>query len=455
MQGTTSFHAITLIVANSVQLAGRSISSHVYDGSGGTLGSATTDDWQLQDRTGSVHAAHAEIQLLDGRFCLVDRCGHTFINHATLPLGRNQRVALRDGDELNIGRCQLRVHLGDRQALQPGNQSLDALITEETDTLGTDEMPLLATQPALATRNDPLDALGEALPGATKDDPLSVLDTPDGATDQESDMSLVNDSAFSTEKGGGSDDLQSRHQAAMYLPTIGKKREKVMDEKLLDDLERSVGEQLNERWQEPPAAAVAQADTTPLLQGLGGKLEFHNREQQQAFLEEAGCTLRATVEGLRKLNRHQDTRYPLRDRRLQPIEDNPLRLEQDYADTLNTLFSAERSPVHLSAPAAVSECLEHQRQHQAAIEDAITQALDTILSAFSPETLLKRFHAYRGANPSTDDEDSWAWSMYHHYYQELNSGRQRGFEKLFWEVFEQAYDRSLRSQQQEDLSCVG
>lgn len=39
--------------------------------------------------------------------------------------------------------------------------------------------------------------------------------------------------------------------------------------------------------------------------------------------------------------------------------------------------------------------------------------------------------------------------MYRHYYQELNSGRQQGFAKLFWEVFEQAYDQSVRRQQRE------
>ena len=43
--------------------------------------------------------------------------------------------------------------------------------------------------------------------------------------------------------------------------------------------------------------------------------------------------------------------------------------------------------------------------------------------------------------PAADD---WAWGMYTHYYDELASARQRGFEKLFWEVFEQAYDRALR-----------
>jgi type VI secretion system protein ImpI len=39
--------------------------------------------------------------------------------------------------------------------------------------------------------------------------------------------------------------------------------------------------------------------------------------------------------------------------------------------------------------------------------------------------------------------------MYENYYQELTSSRQQGFRKLFWEVFEQAYDKKLRELQRE------
>lgn len=224
-----------------------------------------------------------------------------------------------------------------------------------------------------------------------------------------------------------------------------------MDERQINDLERSVGEQLEDRWQKPTAQSLGHVGADPLLRGLGLDLPFRDSEEQQAFLEEAGQTLRATIDGLRVLQQSQnDSKYPLRDRRLQPIEDNPLRLGQSYDETAETLFSAQRSPVHLSAPEAVAECLRHQGQHQAAVEEAIGHALGAILDAFSPEALIKRFHAYRGAGNRIEDEGGWAWEMYHYYYRELNSGRQQGFQKLFWEVFEQAYDQSVRRQQREE-----
>lgn len=224
-----------------------------------------------------------------------------------------------------------------------------------------------------------------------------------------------------------------------------------MDERQISDLERSVGEQLEDRWQTPATQSLGHVGADPLLRGLNLDLPFRDSEEQQAFLEEAGQTLRAAIDGLRLLQKSQNySKYPLRDRRLQPIEDNPLRLGQTYSETAETLFSAQRSPVHLSAPEAVAECLRHQGQHQAAVEESIEHALGAILDAFSPEALLKRFHAYRGAGNRLEDEGGWAWEMYHYYYRELNSGRQQGFQKLFWEVFEQAYDQSVRRQQREE-----
>ncbi|WP_104205118.1 type VI secretion system-associated FHA domain protein TagH [Billgrantia saliphila] len=446
--------AVTLVVINSERLEGRSTSSHVFTEAGGSLGSAAGDDWLLQDHAGRIRPGHARILRIDGHFCLIDSSGQTFINHATLPLGRDRRVALRDGDELRLGEYLVRVHLGDRQARQPGAQPLATLVDEEQEELAGHGVMAYRGEPAAGfapqRRDDPLEALGEATPGASQRDPLTALShTRELASD---DDALLGALAEESRGEASWHEPQERREAApttrRYEDTTEMNRE--MDEGLLNDLERSVGEQLEERWHDPLPASGGHAGTDPLLRALGAELRFADSEAQLNFLAEAGQTLRAAIEGLQALHRAQDdSRYPLRDRRLQPIEDNPLRLGQPYRETVETLFSASRSPVHLSAPAAVAECLAHQGQHQAAVEEAIGQALQAILDAFAPDSLLKRFHAYRGAGNRLDDEGSWAWEMYRHYYQELNSGRQQGFSKLFWEVFEQAYDQSVRRQQRE------
>jgi len=190
----------------------------------------------------------------------------------------------------------------------------------------------------------------------------------------------------------------------------------------------------------------------PLMRGMDAELEFADSEGLQQFLEEAGQTLKAAVDGLLALHQSEDHRHQALRTRLQPIEDNPLRLGDTYQDTIQSLYASRRSPVHLSAPAAVRESLESLQHHQLATQAAVHQALEAILHAFSPEALLRRFHGYRRGLRQSEDEGRWAWEMYQHYYQELKSSRQQGFERLFQEVFDQAYDQHLRQLQRDALS---
>ena len=115
-------------------------------------------------------------------------------------------------------------------------------------------------------------------------------------------------------------------------------------------------------------------------------------------------------------------------------------------DTVRALFAAERSVVHLSPSAAVEESLEQIRRQQVATHKAISAGLAALLQAFSPAQLEQRFQRYRPARNGQPAAADWSWQMYGHYYEELNSGRQQGFDKLFWEVFEQAFDQAVRAE---------
>lgn len=80
---------------------------HQFDQRGGTLGASENDRWQLRDRLGAVLPQHARIEMLDGRFCLCDLSGQSFINGALSPIGRERKVMLSHGDELTIGPFRL------------------------------------------------------------------------------------------------------------------------------------------------------------------------------------------------------------------------------------------------------------------------------------------------------------------------------------------------------------
>lgn len=204
----------------------------------------------------------------------------------------------------------------------------------------------------------------------------------------------------------------------------------------------------------PPAAGPDSGQhisAAPLLRGMNCDLALANSDDMAMFLEEAGQTLQAAISGLLALHQGEENRHQVLRTRLQPIEDNPLRFGGDYPLTVQTLFASHRSPVHLSAPAAVQESLASLHHHQQATREATRQGLEAILHALSPDALLQRFRGYRRGMQAQDDENTWAWDMYRHYYQELNSSRQQGFERLFQEVFDQAYDQHIRQLQRESL----
>lgn len=94
----------------------------------------------------------------------------------------------------------------------------------------------------------------------------------------------------------------------------------------------------------------------PLMRGLGADIDFADSDDMRLFLEEAGQTLKATVEGLLALHQGEDSRHRALRTRLQPIEDNP-------CDWVTTTPAPLRHCLPLnaarciSAPAAVRESL--------------------------------------------------------------------------------------------------
>lgn len=385
--------ALTLVIINPTETGGGASIEHKFSTGGGSIGTAANDTWRLSPhRTGAV-AGHAEIRYLDGGFCLIDRSGRTYINSSSQPVGRGRRARLNHGDTLTIGRYRMRAELNGEAAVNSGMEE-DA--GQHRQLVDVAEGSLLRSESgqALPDGREPLEGLHTPAGEPISEDPLA----PWPNTQERQGMSE------STEQSREAKDTSRQHISG-----------------------------------------------APLMRGMEAEIDFADSDEMRLFLEEAGQTLKATVEGLLALHQGEDSRHRALRTRLQPIEDNPLRLGDDYIGTMQTLFAAERSPVHLSAPAAVRESLESLNHHQQATREAIREALEAILYAFSPEALLRRFHGYRRGLQDNEDEGRWAWNMYQHYYRELRSSRQQGFERLFQEVFDQAYDQHLRQLQRENV----
>ncbi|MGZ8066235.1 type VI secretion system-associated FHA domain protein TagH [Aeromonas salmonicida] len=401
---------LSLVVLNSEQLDGSQQVQYRFDEMGGTLGASEQDDWQLRDRLGSVMPAHARIELNDGRFCLCDLSGQTYINGATSPIGRARKVHLEQGDELIVGPFRMRAYLGAISPEQNLHQVLGNRPSEQLDEWLAGEKTSQAMEDPRALAVDPLLALQHERSVLT---PLVDPRQPSPLRSQ-SDMDAVSLAPFSAVEN-------TMNQEFLDMPTIE-----------------------NHPDYHPPLEGVDHVALTPLMRGLGQSLQLQDTQQAHDMLEEMGKTVRAMVEGLLQL---QTDQAALADKHLRPIEDNPLRLGLDYDETLAVMFAEQKSPVHLTAPAAVAESLRNVRIHHVANQQAIGAALDSILQAFSPEALIGRFEHYRRTGAPGVADEGWAWNMYQHYYRELTSVRQQGFDKLFHQVYAQAYDQAVRQQQ--------
>lgn len=428
--------SLKLTVTNPTTTRGGERVEHRFGPRGGSIGTAANDTWRLSaQRTGAV-AGHAEIRFLDGGFCLIDRSGRTFINSASQPVGRGRRARLNHGDTVSIGRLRIRAELTEA----PPELPLEEAAADDRSLVDVPEGALdRAREPGIAAA-EPLEGLAPAVGEVVSDDPMSLWPTANPGNTCEEKALMASESSWFAAEADVTDEYRDNRDVAVGLPVKQGERNR-MSESRTGAVHRAAS----------PDQSRTHISGAPLMRGMATELAFADSDDMKVFLEEAGQTLKATVEGLLALHQGEDSRHQALRTRLQPIEDNPLRLGDDYQQTVQTLFASERSPVHLSAPAAVRESLQSLNHHQLATRAAIREALEAILHAFSPDALLRRFHGYRRGLQQHEDEGRWAWDMYQHYYRELNSSRQQGFERLFQEVFDQAYDQHLRQLQRENL----
>ncbi|PHM44936.1 hypothetical protein Xmau_01651 [Xenorhabdus mauleonii] len=412
---------LSLRVMNSEQLESGKAASCLFSTQGGTVGSSESHLWSVQDQQGNIHPSQFAIKWQDGAFCLQVLSEPVKINNAALT-SQSSLIRLQQGDQISVGDLSVKIHISfsESDRVDPSTVSPESLVSSYSNPL--DAMLEGAPLQKSAFAHD--ESIAPTVMHRFSDDPLKVLDSESLTTLQP--QIEAND----TEQLLPAD----HYQSPPFANPISDNRGSVMDQEFLDlpDIDS------DQRYEDMDVDHVA---ITPLMRGLDVQLPLHDTQQANDFLQEMGKAMKSAIEGLLALQREQ---HGLRDKQLRPIEDNPLRLNMDYDTTMQVMFSDQKSPVHLSAPAAVAESLQNLQLHYQANRTAISAALDTMLEAFSPDQLLRRFSHYRRSNEIKNKDASWAWEMYTNYYRELASSRQQGFEKLFREVYEQAYDRALR-----------
>jgi len=433
--------------------------SFVFSQRGGLIGSADDATWCVQDVTGKVPEIAARIVVMDGHFT-IERVSDARIriNDAKSPIPRGRPVVLSDKDRVDIERLHCSVAIGDRNygpAKQAGIHAMVGADDGREDGLVLDgvyaECRTVDTKPAVMSATDPLDVLEEKASRPGRVDPMTVFAENDRRSESESELLLrsgVEQREISENRGTVSDDAD-RHFSAM--PNVRVQRDRYGFEERVEAME--------DKHATPDVDAVSvdlghpvdHVALRPLARSLGIHLGEMSTEEANRVLSDIGGSLRAALDGLNRIYRTRSTRsgnFPLATMHLHALEDNPIRFCSDTDETLHAFFS-KRGPVHLSAPSAMQESLDHLNGHQASTENGIDRALDAVLAALLPKALERRFRAYDTAGVPEDSEayDAWCWRMYRAYFSELRSQRQQGLQMLFWEVFSNEYHAAMRREQ--------
>ncbi|MEN5300968.1 FHA domain-containing protein [Pseudomonas sp. TWI628] len=168
-------NTLTLSIINLGQLQLVDTARHLFDSTGGTIGSAGAT-WLINDRERTVASIHCEIRWIEGSFCVIDRCQCTYLNDSLDSLGPHTARRLREGDRLRIGAYRLQVQLSraDVRALadlfNPGQTTFDQWLLDS---------PAATWQPVSSTSQFVAEICSVFEPGMGPD-PLAALDAVSG-----------------------------------------------------------------------------------------------------------------------------------------------------------------------------------------------------------------------------------------------------------------------------------
>lgn len=169
---------LILTISNLEQLQHGVTTHHPFNRRGGTIGSQDAD-WRLADRDRRIAPVHCEIRWSENSFCVLDRCGRTYLNDSLLSLGHLAPVRLQAGDCLQVGAYRLLVHYHQgqerrhiqrcalEQLFDPGKHVLDALVAD---------MPPRPLHHAIAPAHGPATDIYETFSPQEAVDPLALLD---------------------------------------------------------------------------------------------------------------------------------------------------------------------------------------------------------------------------------------------------------------------------------------
>lgn len=353
------------------------------------IGRGQEADWRLADPDNFISRRHCIVAGRDGRFTVMDTSsGGLFIDEAPRPLGAGATVELRDGMQLRLGDCVLRVAI-ERQACQtaqpfapqpaaarPAAQPTDLWPTARPDPFDQDAFfeaepsptPIPPRPADLPPRFE--EAGGQSLPAPERlgppafDDPLTL----DPQSVRRRDIpEAAQPGAFDWDAEPEPRPVRVRERAPAPEPPAAPVRSPVR------------------------AAASDNADDdaglSAFMRGLGLEPSDLPEGDSQARLQALGREYRQMAEGLMLLLRMRarekgDARIARTE--IGAAENNPLKLMPTVEDALAAML-APRGPGFSNAERSIGGAIRDLGQHQVGAWRGVQTALRRMIDRFDPK----------------------------------------------------------------------
>lgn len=474
-----------------------------FSAQGGFIGRGTNNDWVLQDPERFLSTKHCQISSVNNQYFITDLSTNgTFINGAAEPLGKGNKVELRQGDIFALGDYEFRVDecLPDQNS--PGSSPFDQAIPEpgpfgaspfdspsaDDDIFGTPPQnspfdtfnnghvsssePLFSTEPE---ETDPLAALDKASqdlgPTSTQNNDLFTSGT------SHSDQSLAINQAVSwpntmPEGNGGAipEDWDDDLGITPSIPITEKPAQAVikeqpsgkipMDDALLQEAYRRINEleQANQKLtiemgvlkQQKTApnmkSAAVSAEDSILINALGLGDRNLSDEKIKEISQTIGELMREMIAGMMKILSSRSSiknEFRMSVTTIQPVENNPLKFSVTVDDALENMF-LKKGNAYKPPKESVEEGFLGIAEHQMAVLSGMRAAFKGIIERFDPVLLEKRFEKQNKGGLIPGIKNAKNWELFCDYYNDLVGDLDNSFQYLFGDDFVRAYEDQLQ-----------
>ena len=452
-----------LVTSSQSRVLGTAVKK-TFNEDGGTIGRGKNKDWVLPDPNHHISNSHAIIDFHQGAYYIVDTSTNgVFINDSRVPLGKNNRLKLNEGDYIFIGEYEIAVSLESEDAVSAASPENSATLFDDY-------------QGDIPASMDPLDLISSKK--SKKAEEEKVYDDnlmQDRADDHLKDQAPALDEYFEPpkvfqEKAIPDDwnvtnfpSTEDSGESKEYIPddweltgfSLGKSKKSPqspkIDKKIKVERKRPAtpgipeGEKLRsqKRQVKPPQVD----DMKLLLDSMGLDIDNIPPEVAKKLPEIVGLVFREFVQGtMDVLMARSDLKGALRvdQTMIRPTENNPLKFSVSVDAALENML-LKKGAGFLHPQDAVQEGFKDIKAHQLAMMAGMQGALKGVLERFDPEELEESFSlGPTGSKLFSVYNKSRFWDQYKELYKKNVREAMDNFQRLLGEKFASSYEEQMK-----------